>query len=170
MPGPPPKPAARRQRGRRRNDFGLVRAASKPPTMPRGLCRQAQDAWSGYWTDVVSGVMRRSDAPIVLRWIKNLDRYHRLIGEADKSPLVVGSAGQLRASPLYDLAFRIETSIRCDEQQLGIGPLNRLRLGVALGESAKSLAELNAEAEDDAEGDDDIRVALISSARTPKDG
>ena len=82
MPGPPPKPAARRQRGRRRNDFGLVRAASKPPTMPRGLCRQAQDAWSGYWTDVVSGVMRRSDAPIVLRWIKNLDRYHRLIGES----------------------------------------------------------------------------------------
>jgi hypothetical protein len=57
--------------------------------------------------------------------------------------VVVGSTGQPRPNGLYDLVFKIEASIREDEKQLGIGPANRLRLRVALSESAKSLAEIN---------------------------
>lgn len=60
--------------------------------------------------------------------------------------MVVGSTGQPRPNGLYDLVFKIEASIREDEKQLGIGPANRLRLGVALSESATSLAEINTEA------------------------
>ncbi len=161
MPGPPPKPAERRQR-RAHRDLGAIGAAGKPPRMPQGLCRQAQVAWNGYWGDVVSGVTRDSDTTLVLRWVKNLDRYHRLLAVADRSPMVKGSTGQQRANPVYALALQIESSIKDDEKQLGIGPLNRLRLGVALSEGAKSLAELNAEAEDDAK-DADPRVTFISS-------
>lgn len=167
MPGPPPKSAARRQRSRR--DMGVdIGALSKPgsaPPMPRGLCRQAQTAWTGYWKDVVSGVMRPSDATIVLRWVKNLDRYHRLLSEADGSPIVAGSMGQPRPNPVYDLVFKFEVSIKDDEKQLGIGPLNRLRLGVALSESAKSLADLNLEAEIDAANNDDPRATLVALAK-----
>ena len=134
MPGPAPKAAARRQRSRRDmgSDIGLVRAAGSAPPMPRGLCRQAQTAWKGYWADVLSGVMRASDGTLIGRWVRNLDRYHRLLAEADRSPMVSGSTGQPRTNPIYDLAFKIEASIKDDEKQLGIGPLNRLRLGVAL--------------------------------------
>ncbi len=72
-----------------------------------------------------------------------------------------------RANPIYDLVLKIETSIKADEQQqLGVGPLNRLRLGVAFSGSAKSLAELNAEAEDD--GADDPRLKLISDLEGPE--
>jgi hypothetical protein len=165
MPGPPPKPAQRRQ-NRVTKSLGMVRTAGKAPRMPRGLCQPAQAAWTGYWGDTVSGVTRESDTALVLRWVRNVDRYHRLIAEADRSPMVAGSTGQQRANPIYDLVLKIEASIKADEQQLGVGPLNRLRLGVAFSESAKSLAELNAEAEDD--GADDPRLKLISDLEGPE--
>lgn len=160
MPGPPPKAAARRQRSRRDMgaDIGTVAKPGKPPAMPRGLCPQAQTAWNGFWGDTVSGIMRPSDAPIVKRWVKAVDRYYRLLAEADREPIVAGSMGQARANPIYDVVLRMETSIRADEAQLGVDPLNRLRLGVALTESAKSLADLNTEAETDAE---DPRIILL---------
>jgi hypothetical protein len=164
LPGPPPKPAQRRQ-NRITKSLGMVHTAGKAPRMPRGLCKPAQDAWTGYWGDTVSGVTRESDTALVLRWVRNVDRYHRLIAEADRSPMVAGSTGQQRANPIYDLVLKIETSIKADEQQLGVGPLNRLRLGIAFSESAKSLAELNAEAEDD--GADDPRLTLISDLEDP---
>ena len=108
--------------------------------------------------------MRPADAVIAVRWAKNSDRYLRLIAEADREPVVIGSTGQPRYSSIYDLALKLEASVRDDEKQLGIGPLNRLRLGAQLTENAKSLAELNAEA-DHAEQDDDPRAAIIALAR-----
>ncbi|HWS94469.1 MAG TPA: hypothetical protein VN255_01175 [Mycobacterium sp.] len=164
MPGPPPKAAARRQRSRRDigNDIGTLQRPGHAPAMPAGLCKEVQTAWNAYWKDVVSGVTRPSDTPLVQRWARNLDRYHRLLAEADREPVVTGSMGQPRANPVYDIILKIEQGIRLDEAQLGIGPLNRLRLGVALSESAKSLQDLNAEAENAA--NDDPRAALITLA------
>ncbi len=132
--------------------------------MPRNLCRAAQTAWAAYWKDVVSGVTRPSDALLVLRWATNLDRYYRLLAEADSEPIVTGSMGQPRANPIYGLVLQIEHSITEDEAQLGIGPLNRLRLGVALSESAKSLADLRAEAETDTI-EADPRVTLLAARK-----
>lgn len=162
LPGPAPKAAARRQRSKRDMgaDIGLVTiCGGVEPHMPSGLCSAAQSAWRDFWDDALCGVMRNPDASMALRWVKNLDRYYRLMASADGEPIVTGSTGQYRINPGYDLALKIEASIKADEQQLGIGPLNRLRLGVALSESAKSLADLNAEVEDDDE-DDDPRAGL----------
>ncbi len=125
--------------------------------MPRGLCEAAQQAWRGYWSDSVSGVMRPSDAVIALRWAANLDRYYRLIAEADREPMVIGSTGQTRENPAYGVALKIEASIKDDERQLGIGPLNRLRLGAHLTEAAETLADINAEV---ISAGDDPRAAL----------
>jgi hypothetical protein len=164
MPGPPQKHPGKRIR-KTTKSIGVISAAGKAPRMPSGLCQPASDAWRGFWSDVVSGVMRSPDTCIALRWVRNVDRYHRLATEADREPMTVGSTGQPKPNPLYDLAFKIEASIRDDERQLGIGPLNRLRWGVALSESAKSLSQLNAEAEaNHAEQDDDPRTNLIALA------
>lgn len=121
--------------------------------MPKGLCREAVGAWEAYWVDVVAGVVRRSDEPLVERWARNLDRYYRLLATADADPIVTGSTGQPRPNPAYELGYKIEASIKDDEKQLGIGPLNRMRLGLALTEGRKSLTELNAEAESGANDD-----------------
>lgn len=145
MPGPPPKVASRRIR-KTTKTVGVIAAAGMAPPIPRGLCEQAQNAWTAYWTNTVSGVMRPEDTTVAQRWIANLNRYLTLIAVADREPLVVGSTGQPRANPAYDLALKLEASIRADEAQLGIGPLNRLKLGVALSETAKTLNDLNNEA------------------------
>jgi hypothetical protein len=163
MSGPPPKQPGKRIR-RATKQIGLVSAAGKAPKMPRGLCEPAQDAWRSYWSNTVSGVTRPEDTTVSLRWVTNLDRYHRLISEADREPVSVGSTGQPKCNVLYDLCLKLEASIRADEQQLGIGPLNRLRLGAQLTENARSLAELNAEVAADYDEHDDPRAAIIALA------
>jgi P27 family predicted phage terminase small subunit len=144
MPGPTPKPPSRRIRTTTKA-VGVIRAAGTAPRMPAGLCSAAQNAWRDYFADTVSGVIRPADASLVLRWVRNLDRYHRLVSEADREPVVIGSQLQPRPNPLYDMVFKIEASLRADEAQLGIGPLSRLRLGAQLSENARTLAEMNAE-------------------------
>jgi hypothetical protein len=145
MSGPAPKQPGKRIRKTTRS-IGVVRSAGRPPAMPRGLCEQAQEAWRSYFADAVSGVLRPPDATVAIRWVKNLDRYHRLLAEADSEPIVAGSAGQAKPNPLYGLALAFEKSIREDEAQMGIGALSRLKLGAQLSETAKTLADLNAEA------------------------
>ena len=78
MPGPAPKPPSRRIRTTTKS-IGVVRSAGIAPRMPAGLCSSAQAAWTAYWADVASGVMRPADVTVALRWVHNLDRYHRLI-------------------------------------------------------------------------------------------
>ena len=99
MPGPPRKQPGKRIR-KTTKTLGVIAAAGKAPRMPYGLCQQAQDAWRGFWSDVVSGAMRSSDAAIALRWVRNVDRCNRLVAEADREPVVVGSTGQPRANPI----------------------------------------------------------------------
>jgi P27 family predicted phage terminase small subunit len=153
------KPPERRQ-NRITRDIGPIREAGKAPPMPRGLCKAAQDAWTAYWSDHVSGATTGSDLALITRWIKNLDRYHRLVAQADRKPVVRGSKGQDIGNPLYQLVFKLEAAIEKAEQQLGVGPLNRHKLGLMVTESFKSLADLNAEAEDDCDTYD-IRLTAV---------
>lgn len=163
MPGPPPKPRTRRQSRKPRHiaDVGVVSGCGAAPPMPRGMCAAAQGAWDSFWNDAISTMSRGPDAAVALRWVKQVDRYHRLMAVADREPIVKGSTGQPRPNPVYDLALKIEASIREDEKQLGIGVLSRLRLGAVYGDGAKTLADLDIDAEGDAE-DYDPRVELIA--------
>jgi hypothetical protein len=58
------------------------------------------------------------------------------------------------------LTLKIQALIAEAEKQLGIGPLNRLMLGLVVSESFKTLADLNAEAEDECDTYD-IRLAAV---------
>lgn len=160
------KPPERRQ-NRITRDAGLVREAGTAPPMPRGLCKPAQDAWTAFWSDHVSGATTGSDLALITRWARNLNRYYRLVGEADRNPVVGGSKAQPIGNPLYQLVFKLEAAIERAEQQLGIGPLNRHKLGLMVSESFKSLADLNAEAEDDC-GAYDIRLAAVPDGEKGK--
>jgi P27 family predicted phage terminase small subunit len=162
MPGPLPKPPEERQR-RNRRDLGAVAAlAGEIPAAPSDLGVEAVAAWSDYWGDVVAGVVRPADSSLAVRWARNLDRYHRILALADAEPVTIGSTGQPKANPLYDLAYKIESSVRADEQQLGIGPLARLRLGVKLAEAQTSLADLAADIDAEGVSDDDDPRSLLT--------
>lgn len=110
---------------------------------PEGLGDDAKLLWEAYWADVVSSVQTPVDRGVLLRWITEHDRYWRLIFEADKSPLVLGSQGQEVANPLYKIAERALAAAERCEKQLGIGGLNRSNLGIAVITEQRSLADMN---------------------------
>lgn len=92
----------------------------------------AQDAWDRYWFDPVSAVVNQSDYMLVYRWITNVDRYFRLVEEADQQPICQGSQGQDVMNPKYSAANNALAAAERIERQLGMGPSNRSKLGIEL--------------------------------------
>jgi P27 family predicted phage terminase small subunit len=130
------------RRNGRRSDLQVVAGGRLDP--PDGLTGESLDLWDAYWSDPVSGVQTGVDRGLLHRWIREYDRYLRTVGEADGTPVVTGSKGQQVENPLYKVAYRaLDAAERC-ERQLGIGPLHRSNLGIAVITERKSLADMNA--------------------------
>jgi hypothetical protein len=150
-------------------DLGTIDKHGAAPPMPRGLCRQAQDAWRRYWGDPVSGATLAADLTVVFRWVANLDAWHRVRAAAAAELLVAGSKGQMRLNPLWDLAMQLERAIRDDERALGIGPRGRLQLGLSIAQTAATLDVTTGErpaADEIAQIIDDIRQISTDSEKT----
>jgi P27 family predicted phage terminase small subunit len=138
-------------RNGRRAELAVI--AGGRPDAPPGLSDAALAAWESYWGDAVSTVQTQADHALLRRWVTEYDRYLRTSAEADKEPLLAGSTGQSVENPLYRIAYRaLDAAERC-ERQLGIGPLHRSSLGIAVIAERKSLAEMNAQFTEGAHGD-----------------
>lgn len=114
------------------------------PDPPPDLCDEAAEQWDAYWLSPAATIQTKADRGVVLRWIDAVNRYLRTIGDADKSPLVMGSTGQMVENPLYKIADKALGTIERAEKQLGIGALNRAGLGIAVITERRSLADMNA--------------------------
>lgn len=142
MPRKPPGTAIDPRNGRRAELVAVP--AIERPKPPERLSPQARDQWDAYWDDAVSGVLTPADQGLVVRWITETDRYLRLIATADLEPTVRGSQGQPVENPRYATAYRAMAIVQACEKQLGVGPLNRSALGIAVITERKSLADMNA--------------------------
>lgn len=130
------------RRNGRRADLQVVAGGRLDP--PEGLLAESAELWESYWSDPVSGVQTGVDRGLLFRWVREYDRYLRTVAEADKRPIVEGSTGQAVENPLYRIAYRaLDAAEKC-ERQLGIGPLWRSNLGIAVMTEQRSLAEMNA--------------------------
>lgn len=138
------KPAGQAVDPRNGRRAELVKVVGERFDPPAGLCEQATAQWDAYWDDPIASVHTPADRQLLLRWVKNVDRYWRLITQADLSPVTSNSQGQV-ANPLYGIALKVESSIKADEAQLGIGPKNRAALGIAVIQEQRSLQQMNAE-------------------------
>ena len=128
--------------------FGLPRR--DPPWHP-----EVRKAWTAFWTDPVTSVLSPIDRPVLLRWAEALDRAARAYSAADASPISTGSMGQEIENPQYGVADKaIKIAQQC-EAQLGVGALNRARLGLTVTTARKSLEDLNAALYGSEGGDDD---------------
>jgi hypothetical protein len=127
--------------------FDLPRRS--PPFLVSSL-----EAWEGAWSDPIHQAWTPGDRPILLRWIDAMDRAARALRRADRKPIVLGSVGQVVEHPSYGTAARSVAIAEKCEQQLGFGALNRERLGFTVGQARKSLAELNAMLNGNADDDE----------------
>lgn len=114
-----------------------------PPRQP-AWSAVALDALAALRADPVAQAITPVDAPVVLRWLDNLDRAARAMRRADRRPLVVGGNGQLAEHPSYQTAKNALAEAAKCEAQLGVGALNRARLGLSITTAQRSLSELNA--------------------------
>ena len=110
---------------------------------PQGLCPEAVAAWDAYWSDGVSQVQTPVDRAVLVRWVTEMDRYLRLMAEADLDPVVRGSQGQPVENPMYGTAYKALAAVQACEKQMGMGALNRSALGIAVITERRSLADMN---------------------------
>ncbi len=114
------------------------------PDPPSGLLVASSAAWEAFWRSEVAGAVDLdSDLGRLRRWIRDVDEYERALREFRRKRLVAGSTGQLRLNPLAGRMKDLEASISAAENQFGMTPLSRLRLGVAVGQAALTAAEVN---------------------------
>ena len=131
------------------------------PEPPRGLLKTTRETWAAYWSSQVSqAVDRRADAQRLERWIHAVDQWHRANRTLRRYPLVKGSMGQPVLSPLADYVAKLERTIATAEDEFGMTPRARLRLGLHVADLARTAADLNAMIQDEDAPDDPDEEAL----------
>lgn len=100
--------------------------------------------------------------PAVRRLFTLCDERERSYRAFRENRFVPGSKGQPVLSPLARHILSLDAEIRALEAVFGIGPVARLRAGIAFAEAARSLDDLNRSlSEQHAGGDgEDPRLAL----------
>jgi hypothetical protein len=85
------------------------------------------------------------------RWERRAlyDERERAYRAYRRERLVTGSTGQLLLNPLRRAMSNFDSEIRQLEDRFGLNPLARARLGIQIGEAARTLADLNRMLEDD---------------------
>ena len=104
---------------------------------------ETRKAWSALWDDPVASALTPVDRPVLLRWADAVDRAARHLELGDEDPVVPGHAGQPVESPHYGIADKAIRVAQACEQQIGVGALNRARLGIAVLQQKASLDDLN---------------------------
>jgi P27 family predicted phage terminase small subunit len=127
------------------------------PKPPPGLLAATRGAWERYWRSDVATVVTDADRDLVERLFVFRDEHARVLRSVRKSNarLVSGSRQQPRLNPLLDLVFKLEGAIHSLETELGLSPLARARLGIAVGQATLTAAELNRMTRDRSHQDDD---------------
>lgn len=144
---PVPKRAEDRHRAPKRPELGVVEA--KPtdfviPAAPPGLLKASKDRWEAYWRSAVSSAVDlNADFGLVERWIRSVDEWHRAYRDFRKERVTTGSTGQLVLSPLAKWIRQLEGEMARCEQQLGLTPIARLRLGLTANQARLTAEQLN---------------------------
>lgn len=129
----------------------------KVPAAPAGLLKITRDRWAEFWTSPVAGLADRvSDRPALERLFglyDDLERCARVVRKTGH--MVEGSKGQLVMNPLLRHMQTQAAEIRQLEDRFGLSPRARLGLNFTLGQTAKTLADLNSEFGEGGEGDED---------------
>jgi P27 family predicted phage terminase small subunit len=136
------------------------------PEPPESLGQATSAAWEAYWASDVAQVASEVDLPLIRRLFQMYEAYEQALQVVRKATVVKNPRGDMRLNPLADYAFKLSAQILRVEEELGLTPLARQRLGIALAERYRSLDELNRALSDrdDHDRDDaseDPRLAVV---------
>lgn len=155
--GPLPKEEGARQRRRSSANLQLIERHSPDapiPTPPDHLSAARLDDWQRFFLSPLAGLVAETDLSSVRRLWTYYQQHDELTEIFQKSRLVVGSTGQPRINPAHDALIKMETAILRLENELGLTPSARLRLGITFADAANSLEALTERVQDDLDDDD----------------
>jgi P27 family predicted phage terminase small subunit len=144
--GPLPKEEGARQNRRARSNLRLIEKYEneKPtaPEPPEGLSPERVADWNRYFGSQLAGLVQETDMSAVRRLWNYYQQHDELTTIFAKSRLVAGSTGQPRMNPAADALLKLETAILRLENELGLTPSARLRLGITFADATNSLEKL----------------------------
>jgi P27 family predicted phage terminase small subunit len=114
---------------------GATVEAARRPKRPTGLGKDGSKAWERVWTEC-GAWLASTDVELVIRYCRLTDeraQLEKII--AEDGYLSEGSTGQQVTSPVVVMRRAVDQQLRRDEATLGIGPANRLRMGVLVREA-----------------------------------
>lgn len=124
------------------------------PVPPPGLLKVSKDAWFDFWRSPAASQVNLEQHGTALRdWIRHRDEWERVYRLFRRSTMVRGSVGQLRLNPLRERLNDLRSVIDKYEAKFGLTPLDTMRLGFETGRAGLTLAELNAQLDDDTDID-----------------
>jgi len=144
--GPLPKEEGVRQNRRARSNLKLI-AQHDPeavviPDPPEGLDGARLESWRGFFESELSQLVNGTDLSAVNRLWSYYQQHADLTNIFAKGRMVAGSTGQPRLNPALDGLMKLETAILRLENELGLTPSARLRLGIVFADATNSLDEL----------------------------
>ena len=112
------------------------------PEITRAWLPSTIQAWNDYWDSPLVDVVIQPDQKGILRLFDHYDQFERYTLELAERP-TVEFHGEIRANPVEMMASRKEEKISKLEAQLGILPLARHNLKMAVGKAAITADDVN---------------------------
>jgi P27 family predicted phage terminase small subunit len=144
--GPLPKEEGVRQNRRARSNLKLIAQHETQPIQvpepPDGLDEYRLEAWNEFFHSELSQLVKRTDMSAVARLWSYYQQHADLTNIFAKGRMVAGSQGQPRLNPALDGLMKLEGAILRLENELGLTPSARLRLGITFADATNSLDAL----------------------------
>jgi P27 family predicted phage terminase small subunit len=119
-----------------------------PPALPEGIEHpRVVEAWERLWQADIARYIHGSDMPTVERLFRLTEEFERAMEVYRRAPAVKGSQGQLRVNPFLDAALKIEAAIHRLENEIGLTPMARARLGLTNAVGHLTVEQINQMAE-----------------------
>jgi len=112
------------------------------PEVTRAWLPSTVQAWNDYWDSPLVDVVIQPDQKGILRLFDHYNRYELFMEELIERP-TMEFHGEIRANPIEMMAYRLEERINKLEDKLGIMPLARHNLKIAVGRAAITADDLN---------------------------
>jgi P27 family predicted phage terminase small subunit len=144
--GPLPKEEGLRQSRRSTTNLKLIAqhdvTQTVVPEAPEGLDDARLQSWRGFFESELSQLVNGTDLAAVNRLWTYYQQHADLTNIFAKGRMVAGSQGQPRLNPALDGLMKLEGAILRLENELGLTPSARLRLGITFADATNSLDAL----------------------------
>lgn len=130
--GPMPKRAELVRGHRKKVVRPEIEAHAPVSPAPGDWTPEIIQAWETYWASELAAHTLDVDLPGIRRLFSMYEQHARAAEVVNRALVVKGSTGQLRTNPLADHLMKLEGVILRLENEYGLTPMARTRLGIQM--------------------------------------